>query len=429
MTDFLESHVSVPMPVVIVAGLVFLLLVVVIWSIRRNRAPSLEIDSKEPIGKLLPSLSGLAQSAVYLGNDLQIFENGKFFDALLEEIASAKSTVHFETFLWKKGTLGQRLANALAERQRAGIQVRVLVDANGGRTMGEDVVRQLKEAGCKFATHHPRHWYNVGVVNDRDHRKIAVIDGRVAFVGGHCIVDEWLGNAQDRKHVRDLSVRVRGPVVHAIQGTFSENWVENTGELLVGAECFPELERQGTTEIHLASLKPEGSAPAVKILHHLAICVARKRIRIQNPYFVPDQEAIAAFGAAVDRGVDVRVMVPSAAASDMPVVQHAAHHNFERLLASSVRIFEYDTCLLHQKVMVIDGVWSAIGSTNFDDRSFETNDEITLSIRDDAFAAKLEEIFEHDCERCTELTLETWRKRGLLHRLQDRALYAFNELL
>jgi cardiolipin synthase len=267
------------------------------------------------------------------------------------------------------------------------------------------------------------------VFNERDHRKLVVLDGRVALVCGHCIVDSWLGDAQDREHVRDLGVRLRGPVVHAVQAAFSENWVEDTGELFVGEDAFPELQRQGDVDVHVASLKPEGSAPAVKVLHHLVVCVAHKSIRIQNPYFLPDDEAIEALGQAVARGVDVRVMVPSADASDMPMVQHAAHRNFYKMLARGVRIFEYQKCLLHQKVMAVDGVWCAIGSSNFDDRSFETNDEITLGMRDAALAKQLEEIFERDCKHCVELKLETWQARGVWHRVKDNALHAFNELL
>jgi cardiolipin synthase len=158
-------------------------------------------------------------------------------------------------------------------------------------------------------------------------------------------------------------------------------------------------------------------------------CVARKRLFIQNPYFLPEPEAIDALKRAVARGVDVRVMVPSAAASDMPIVQHAAHRNFEKLLACGVRIFEYDRCLLHQKVMTVDGIWSAIGSANFDDRSFETNDEITLGVHSAKLAARLEEIFARDCKDAVELELERWRSRGLLHRARDHALYAFNEVM
>jgi cardiolipin synthase len=429
MIDFLTSQVTVSAGLLVLVAAIIFVLALVIWSIRRHRDPSLEINCDEALSSLMPSLSGLTQSAVYLGNSVELFENGAFFDMMFEEIAAAKHTVHFETFLWKEGELGRRVVDALIERRRAGVEVRVLVDGSGGKKMGEDAQRRLREAGCKFAFHHPRHWRNIGVFNDRDHRKLVVLDGRVALAGGHCIVDSWLGNAQDRKHVRDLGVRLLGPAVHAVQAAFSENWVENTGELFVGKNAFPELEHMGDIDVHVASLKPEGSAPAVKILHHLVVCVARERITIQNPYFLPDAEAIDALGQAVRRGVKVRVMVPSAAASDMAIVQHAAHRNFEEMLAKGVRIFEYDKCLLHQKVVTVDGIWCAIGSSNFDDRSFETNDEITLGIRDAALAKKFEEIFEKDLAECTELKRDTWRARGLMHRALDNVLYAFNEVL
>ncbi|VTU15052.1 phospholipase D-like domain-containing protein [Variovorax sp. RA8] len=400
----------------------------VIWSIRRHRDPRLVVECDASIADLLPSLSGLTQGTVYEGNAVELLENGAFFDAMFEEIAKARASVHFETFLWKEGKLGERLANALIERRRAGVKVRVLVDADGGKEMGRDA-ECLRSGDCNLRMHHPRHIRNIGVFNDRDHRKLLVVDGRVAMVGGHCIVDSWLGNGESREHVRDLGVRLRGPIVHAVQGAFSENWVEDTGELFVGDEVFPPLARVGEVAIHVASLKPEGSPPAVKILHHLVPCIARKRIWIQNPYFLPDSEAIEALCDAAKRGVDVRVMVPSAEASDMPMVQHAAHRNFHLLLAGGVRIFEYSKCLLHQKVMTVDTAWCAIGSSNFDDRSFETNDEITLGLRDDALAAQLEAIFERDMHDCSELNGDAWARRGLRHRCKDNLLYVFNELL
>src|SRR5688572_14850348 len=181
--------------------------------------------------------------------------------------------------------------------------------------------------------------------------------------------------------------------------------------------------------MHVAYAKPEGSAPAVKILHHAIICCARKRLWIQNPYFLPEPEAIDAYGKAVARGVDVRVMVPSAESSDMPMVQHAAHRNFEKLLGNGVRIFENPKTLLHQKVMTVDGVWCAIGSTNFDDRAFEINDEITLGMLDAPLAREFEAIFERDSKECVELELATWRRRGRWHRLKDSMLYLSNEMM
>lgn len=429
MIDVITTEVSLPAIALVGLMLLPLVLGLVIWSIRSHRDPSLSVDCDSPVSKLLPSLSGLTQGTVYEGNEIELFENGAFFDMMFDEIARARASVHFETFLWKEGSLGARLVEALVERRRAGVEVRVLVDGNGGKKMGEDAKRRLREAGCKLVLHHPTKLRHIGVVNDRDHRKLVVIDGRVALVGGHCIVDAWLGNAESRDHVRDLAVRLRGPAVHGVQSAFSENWVEDTGELFVGDAYFPPLERCGDVAAHVASIKAEGSPPAVKILHHLAVCVAKRRIRIQNPYFLPDDEAIEALCKAVARGVDVRVMVPSTEASDMPIVQHAAHRNFHKLLEGGVRIFEYQTCLLHQKVVCVDGSWCAIGSSNFDDRSFETNDEITLSLCDETLARQLEEVFERDARRCVELKAETWARRGLWPRCRDNVLHVFNEVL
>jgi cardiolipin synthase len=400
-----------------------------IWSIKRHKDPHLQLESREPLEELIPSISGMSLGMEIRGNAVEIFENGAFFDALVEDIAGARRSVHFETFLWKDGRLGRRMANAFSMKAREGVRVRLVLDAVGCKKMGKDVQAQLQQAGCEVAFYHPRTLKNIGVVAERDHRKICILDGRTAWVGGHCICDEWLGDAQDRHHVRDLSVRLRGPVVHAVQSAFSENWVEVTGKLFVGADYFPPLEHAGGVLAHMASVKPEGSAPAVKILHHTVICCARERLWVQNPYFIPEPDAVGAFAQAVKRGVDVRVMVPSARVSDMPLVQHAAHRNFQRLLECGVRMFEYQRTLLHQKVMTVDGVWCAIGSSNFDDRSFETNDEITLGFLDRGLAKRLEQTFAADLAHCIELDAGKWKKRGLVHRATDSALYLFNEVL
>jgi cardiolipin synthase len=413
------------------AGLLGLLIlsVIVIWSIRRHRDPKLHIECDSSIEELVQSLAGLTLGTAIGGNSVAVLENGAFFDVLLERIRSARKSVHFETFLWKEGALGGRMAEALSERARAGVKVRVLLDAIGSKNIGEAATRQMREAGCNVQFFHEKRLRNIGVLNDRDHRKLAVIDGLEAFVGGHCIVDTWLGDAQDNEHFADLSVHLRGPIVHSIQSAFSENWAEETGELFVGDAVFPALQPQGDAWIHAAFVKPEGSAPAVKILHHTAICVARKRIWIQNPYFIPEPEAIDAFGRAVARGVDVRVLMPSTSGSDNPMVQHAGHRNFEKLLRCGVRLFEYPHTLLHQKVMTIDGVWSAIGSSNFDDRSFETNDEITLGILHAETVRRLDAVFEKYMPLCNEIQLEAWRKRGWWHKVKDNTFYLLNEVL
>jgi cardiolipin synthase A/B len=406
---------------ILVAVIVFLL--IVIWSIRRHREPRLTIETDAPLETLLPTLAGHTHSGLSEGNAVELLENGAFFDVLLADMQAAQRSLHFETYLWGAGELCGRVVSVLAGRAKAGVQVRVLVDARGGKEMGEAAAQALIAAGCKLRYFHPQRLKRIGMVNERDHRKLVVIDGRTAFMGGHCIKDEWLGNAERKGRYRDLSVRVRGPIVHAAQSTFSENWVEETGELFVGEDYFPRQERVGDVTMHIARAKPSGAAPAVKILHHLVIAMARKRIWIQNPYFIPGPAAADAFASAVKRGVDVRIMVPDAQVSDMPFVQHAAHRNFGRLLASGVRIFEYQRTLLHQKVMIVDGVWCAIGSSNFDDRSLEINDEITVGCHSPELTKRFEDVFLADARHCVELERESWMRRGLFHRLKDNAYY------
>ena len=405
------------------------LLGLAVWSVKRHKDPHLALKTSESLDTLIPSIAGISLGMAIRGNAVEVFENGAFYDALIEDILAARRTVHFETYLWKDGKLGQRMAEAFSRQARAGVKVRLVLDSVGCKKIGDGARQKMEAAGCQLAWYHPRTLKNIGVMAERDHRKLAICDGRVAWVGGHCIVDEWLGDGRNRDEVRDLSVRLRGPVVHAVQSVFSENWVEVTGRLFVGPDVFPPLEPAGEVEVHVASIKPEGSAPAVKILHHTMICCAQKRLWIQNPYFVPEPDAVHALVEAVERGVDVRVMVPSTDASDMPIVQHAAHRNFQELLDGGVRIFEYQTSLLHQKVMSVDGIWCSVGSSNFDDRSFETNDEVTLGFHDQALARRMEEIFEADLKRCIELNAAQWKKRGLWHKAKDNALYLFNEVL
>ena len=401
----------------------------VIWSIRRHRDPHLKIECDAGIDTLMPTLAGITLGSVIDGNSVEVLENGHFWDVLIERIGKARKTVHYETFLWKEGKLGKRMAKALAERAKDGVKVRIMLDANGSKGIGDAELEMMEKAGAKVVFFHETKLRNIGVLNDRTHRKMLVIDGKEAFVGGHCVVDEWLGDAEDGKHFADVSVRLRGPIVHSVQGSFSENWAGETGELFVGEDVFPALEPAGDLLMHAVFAKPENSAPTVKILHHTAICLARKRIWIQNPYFIPEPDAIDAFGAAVGRGVDVRVLMPSTSGSDNPMVQHAGHRNFEKLLRCGVRLFEYPHTLLHQKIMTVDGVWSAIGSANFDDRSFEINDEICLSIADEALAERLDTIFEKYVGRADEIRLEDWTRRGAWHKLKDNAFYLLNELL
>jgi cardiolipin synthase len=418
----------VPVWVLVLLGVALLALILVVWSVKRRRRPHLSL---EPTGldDLMPSIAGLTQGTCVKGNAVELLQNGAMWDSVFRDIAAAKETVNYETFLCKQGELTQRMGEALCAKAREGVQVRVMLDGSGGKKFGKKGLREMREAGVKVHKYHPFRISNLGLLNNRDHRKIFVIDGRIGYVGGHCLTDNWLGTAQDKEHFRDISARVEGPVVAQLQSAFAENWIEESGEVPGGTNFFPRLEKAGETEAHVVWLSPSGSASTLKLLHYILIRSAKKKIMVQNPYFLPDPDARKALVEAVKRGVDVRIMIPSAEASDAPFAQHASHHHFGTLLKGGVTLFEYNRTLLHQKIIVVDGQVASIGSTNFDDRSFEINDEVSLVVYDETVAGELEATFAKDLKDATPVNLEEWKGRGTTHKARDFFSFLFNEQL
>lgn len=433
--DFDKDHFSVwtrrgttyiRMPIVVLAGLLIALAIttILIWSVKREPATTLRSDDVGELRTLLPSIIGLTQSSLDEANRVDILQNGDaLFSRIFRDVAAARNSVHVETFIWHDGALTRRFSALLAEKARQGVHVRVLVDASGGRQLDDEELALLEDAGARVAHFHPIRISNLGRINNRDHRKLVIVDGSIAYTGGFGWADEWTGNAQSRKHYRDTSLRITGPAVNRLQGAFAENWIEETGEIPAADEYFPRLPPSGTTAIHVAYTSPTGSVSSVQILYHLAISAARRDIVIQNPYLLPSRQAIAALAAAVKRGVRVRIMVPSIEATDNAIVQHASHVDYGDLLRAGVEIWEYRKTLLHQKVIVIDGIWSSVGSTNFDDRSFQLNDELNVGMIDPAIAAELTRAFEADLRHARRATYEEWENRSVWHRTVDRVAY------
>ena len=413
---------------VLLAGAV-LILSVLVWSVKRRSRPHLKLDTHDSFHELLPSIAGVTQGAIVPGNRIELFQNGAWFEALYKDLESAQHSIHFETFLAKKGEITRRVAEILSRKARDGVRVRLMLDGSGGRHFGDDSIRQMRDAKVEVVFFHPINFRNLGRWNNRTHRKLVILDGKIGHIGGHCLVDSWLGDAQDKKHFRDISARVEGPVVLQLQSAFSDNWIEETGEVMVGDEFFPHAEKVGDTSAHAVYVSPTGSPSTVKVLHYVAMKAAQKSITIQNPYFLPDPDARDTLVEAVRRGVEVRVMIPEESASDSPLVQHASHHHYGTLLKGGVRIFDYKRTLLHQKVITVDHCWSAIGSTNFDDRSFEINDEVSLVAFDEKLARQFEETFERDLQHCVERKLDAWRRRPVLHKLKDGLAFLVNEQL
>ncbi|MEK6371958.1 MAG: phospholipase D-like domain-containing protein [Acidobacteriota bacterium] len=421
---------AITIPLWVLALLIFTILVLglIVWSVKRRRRPKLEQTSGDS-DSLLPTMAGLLQSTIVGGNAVELLQNGAFFDRLFADLEAAQSTINIETFLCKEGEVTRRLTDLLLAKRKEGVEVRVLVDGSGGKGYGKSDVKRLRDAGCPVRKFHPIRISNLGRLNQRTHRKIVIIDGRIGYVGGHCLVDTWLGDAEDKQHFRDISARVEGPVVNQIQSAFTDNWIEETGEVIAGEKFFPELEDAGPSDAQIVFISPTGGPSTLKLLHHVAINEAKKSITIQNPYFLPDPDACQALLEAVKRGVEVRVMIPDTAATDAKLVSHASHHHYGTLLKGGVRVFDYQHTLLHQKVFTVDHAWSSIGSTNFDDRSFEINDEISLVVYDKAIARELEKTFTADAKLSKERSLEEWKKRPVGHKLVDGSAFLVNEQL
>ena len=408
---------------------VVLLLVVLLWSAQRGRKVHLTFGKIDTLREALPSIVGATHGTLVQGNKVEVLQNGDgFFPPLLAAIAAAKQTINLESYVWWKGKICAQVAEALAKKAEEGVEVRVLLDASGSSRMEDEPLERMKKAGVKVSKYRPARFSNLARANSRDHRKIMVVDGRVGFVFGHGIADEWVGTAQDREHWRDTGARLEGPLVGALQSAFTENWVDETGEVLVGDRFFPKLREAGPTAAHIAYHFQHGSVSAVDLLYRLAFVSARQELWIQNPYLAPDPEVLELIAEAAERGVDVRVMLPGDA-TDAQIVRHAGHHWFEPLLRRGVRLFEYQPTLNHQKVMVVDRLWSHLGSTNLDNRSFESNDEISLGVVDGAIAEQLRDAFLRDQEKCLEITLQDWERRPWTHRLRDSVSWRLNELL
>ena len=377
-----------------------------------------EVDYAMPHGfsahdpTFFASAHALANPVAVAGNRVEILENGVgIYPPMLAAIAAAKKTIHLETYIFWSGEAASRFEAALSAKAREGVRVRILLDGVGSSTkLHREEVRKMREAGCVVDYFHPVKPWMLDSVNYRTHRRILVVDGKVGFTGGAGIADEWLGDADTPEHWRDTHVRVEGPVVALLQAAFQENWSEVRGETLGGEESFPQLSPAGRAQAQVISSSARAPSSATKLLYAVSISAARHRIYLSNSYFLPDRETVGLLVAAARRGVDVRVIVPGEV-NDVPATKAAGRSRFGRLLEGGVRIYEYQPTMFHPKTLVVDGIFSTIGSTNFDNRSFRLNDELNLTVYDEEIAAGLERLFRKDLARSRPYTLAMWRAR------------------
>ena len=354
------------------------------------------------------------------GNRFEALYNGdQIFPAMLAAIRSARQSITFETYIYWSGEIGKAFADALSERARAGVKVHVLLDWVGSSKIEQAFLTEMESAGVEIRKFHKPSWYDIARLNNRTHRKLLVVDGRVGFTGGVGIAPEWTGHAEDPTHWRDSHFRVDGPAVAQMQGVFMDNWIKASGDVLHGERYFPALAEAGNGRAQVFSSSPSGGSESMRLMYLLSIAAASKSIDLSSAYFVPDELTVNTFVAAMRRGVRVRIITPGPI-MDSQTVRAASRASWGPLLAAGAQMSEYQPTMFHCKVFTVDGLLVSVGSTNFDNRSFRLNDEANLNIYDADFAAAQTVQFEADLKQSKRITLEDWQNRPLREKAMER---------
>lgn len=381
-----------------------------------------------------PTIEAHTEAPIVGGNRIEILLNGdETFPAILRDIGGAKATITFAQYLYEDGSIAREMAEAFAERCRAGVKADILLDSYGSSNAPSAMIGMMRDAGCQveffsrieaagiiFPWKFLRYDY-------RSHRRILVIDGRIGFTGGYGISDLWAGDGRTPEHWRDTNVRIEGPVVRYLQSAFAESWLETTGIAIGGDGYFPRLEPKGKSPAQIVRSSPAGGSFQNYLLFLLSISSAKKSILITNPYFIPDDVMTEALLKAAARGVRVAVLAPGSL--DVQLAYTVSRSHYGPLLHGGVKIYEYKASLIHAKTMVIDDVWATIGSTNFDNRSFALNQELNLTVYDTGLAHRLEEIFQQDLKYSQQVTYEAWQSRGVLTRFFEIFAFPIKEQL
>ena len=346
------------------------------------------------------------------GNAMTRLDDGaRFYPEMLASISRATRSIALECYIFHQGRTGDAFTAALAERARAGVRVRIILDAFGSRRLGRRHVRRLTAAGCDIAWHPRGRWRRAHRLANSTHREILVVDGRVAFTGGAGISDCWGGGERRQPPWRDTMVRVEGPAVASIQAVFAENWLECRGDILAGDDWFPKLDSRGTTDAVV--VKNSLSFAGSRALFQALIEGATSEIRLTTPYFVPDPSFVATLIDRARSGVAITLLLPGRR-MDHPWVRLSSRRLFRPLLDAGVRVFEYQPAMIHQKLMIVDRLWTVMGTTNLDMLSFEYLDEINIAIRDEAFAAGARA--QHDADLTRSLEIDSSRHRSIWER-------------
>jgi len=390
-------------------------------------APPHSLDSEE----FLRLLGALSDAQVHRDSRVRVLTNGNvFYEAQLDAIRAARKSINLEAYIFSKGRIGQRYIEALAERARAGVKVNLVIDAIGSFATWQRMFKPLTDAGGRVRWYQPVRWYTLKRFNNRTHRELLIVDGEIGFIGGAGIGDNWLTGESGEPAWRDTVVRVTGDLVVGLQTTFAENWLEAADEILTGDEYIPSHcpncadgdEGEGNKDeargIVVISSPSAGRSSRARVLFQTLLASATQTIHITSPYFLPDRSVRRELIKAVKRGVQVTILAPGDHADHL-MTRRASRRRYGQLLEGGAEIYEYQPAMIHVKSLIIDGVWSVVGSTNFDNRSFGINDEVNLAAQCPALARRMNEDFLRDLQASRQITLDEWRRRPLSERVME----------
>jgi cardiolipin synthase A/B len=418
--------ISIPTGLFVMGVIAFIFLAAFVLSGIFGPTPKYEITNRDQLPsndspEFLALVESMVDAKVNRTGTLEVLKNGPaFYTAELDAIRNARRSVNLEAYIFQKSAIGNQYLEAMAERARSGVQVNVVLDAFGSASVTRTFFRPLLDAGGKVNWYNSPAWYRMTQLDNRTHRELLIVDGKIGFIGGAGIADQWFSGSHGQPRWRDTMVRVQGEAVPSLQATFAENWLAASGELLAGDAYFPQIACPNKTAAMVINSTPTvGGSTRARVLFQLLLATAKRSISITTPYFLPDRSLTRELCRAIeDRGVKLRILVPGHK-SDHLLTRSTSRGGYGPLLKAGAEVYEYQPSMIHAKVLCVDGLWAVVGSTNFDNRSFGINDEVNLAVCDSAFAERLERDMSGDLAESRSVSLDEWRHRPVTERAPE----------
>ena len=365
-------------------------------------------------------LEALTDAKVNRAGALEVLTNGPcFYPAALDAMRAAQQSICLEAYIFQRSEIGRLYLEVMTERARAGVQVNLVLDAFGSMSASKAFFKPLLDAGGRVEQYNKPRWHSLARVDNRTHRELLIVDGRVGFIGGAGIADQWFKSSEKHPRWRDTMVRVEGDAVPNLLATFAENWLTSHGEILAGPRYFPEIRCPTRTVAMVINSTPTpGGSTRARVLFQMLVASAERSISITTPYFLPDKGLVRELCRAVERRVKIRILVPGRS-SDHMLTRSTSRGGYGPLLRAGAEVYEYQHSMIHAKVLVVDELWAVVGSTNFDNRSFGINDEVNLAACEPAIAARLERDMSHDLTRSQRVSLAEWEHRPITERAPE----------